>query len=160
MSFKNTLIILTSNIGTSAFTQTARIGFDKHLGEQSQKEQFEGIKRSVLGELKKELRPELLARLDQVLVFNPLSPRAIDSIVSLEMEVLAKRLKERGVALRYGKNITAFLAQKSFAPEQGARLVRKNIQDFIEKPIAMELLSAPQKKLLRLSLKGDMVMCS
>lgn len=160
VSFKNTLIILTSNIGTSAFTQTARIGFDKHLGEQNQKEQFEGIKRSVLGELKKELRPELLARLDQILVFNPLSPQAIDSIVSLEMEVLAKRLKERGVALQYGKNITTFLAKKSFAPEQGARLVRKNIQDLIEKPVAMKLLSSPQKKLLRLSLKGDTVMCS
>lgn len=160
VSFKNTLIILTSNIGTSAFTQTARIGFDKHLGEHNQKEQFESIKRSVLGELKKELRPELLARLDQILVFNPLTSEAIDSIVSLEMETLAARLKQRGVELRYGKNVTSFIAKKSFAPEQGARLVRKNIQDLIEKPIALKLLSTPQKKLLRLSCKGDTVMCS
>ena len=160
VSFKNTLIILTSNIGTLAFTREARIGFDKHLGMKNMEEQFESIKRDVLGELKKELRPELLARLDQVIVFQPLGQEAIERIASLEMETLAQRLKGKGIALTYDKKIIASIAKKSFAPEQGARLIRKNIQDLIEKPIAKKLISAPQKKSLRLSQKGDSILCS
>ncbi|MFZ3031742.1 MAG: ATP-dependent Clp protease ATP-binding subunit [Candidatus Moraniibacteriota bacterium] len=160
VSFKNTLIILTSNIGTAAFTQTARIGFDKHLGEKNMEEQFENIKRDVLGELKKELRPELLARLDQTIVFKPLTKLAIERIVALEMERFIKRLKEKGIALTYGKALTTHIANKSFAPEQGARLVRKNIQDLIERPVAMKILSTSKKKALRLSVKNNAVVCS
>jgi ATP-dependent Clp protease ATP-binding subunit ClpC len=160
VSFKNTLIILTSNIGTAAFTREARIGFEKELGQKDMSEQFEHIKRDVLGELKKEIRPELLARLDQVIVFNPLSAEAIEHIATLELDTLKKRLKEKGITLTYGKNISAFVAKKSFAPEQGARLVRKNVQDLIEKPIAKKLLALPKKKSLRLSLKGDTVLCA
>lgn len=160
VSFKNTLIILTSNIGTTAFTQTARIGFDKHLGEKNIEERFEGIKRDVLETLKKDLRPELLARLDSVIVFKPLTPDAITRIVALEMDTLVKRLKGKGVVLRVDKKVLSFLAKKSFAPEQGARLVRKNIQDLIEKPVARRLLTAPKKKSLRLTLKGDTVLCT
>ena len=70
----------------SAFTQTARIGFAKQTALKNIHEQFEGIKRQVLAELKKEMRPELLARLDQILVFNPLSETAIESITRLEIE--------------------------------------------------------------------------
>ncbi|MDP2838297.1 MAG: ATP-dependent Clp protease ATP-binding subunit [Candidatus Moranbacteria bacterium] len=105
VSFKNTLIILTSNIGTAAFTQSGQIGFEKHLGNKGVNEQFETIKQSVLGELKKELRPELLARLDRVIVFKPLTPQAIEHIVKLELDGLANRLKSKGLTLTYDKKI-------------------------------------------------------
>lgn len=160
VSFKNTLIILTSNIGTAAFTESGRIGFEKHLGEKSQGEQFDAIKQRVLGELKKELRPELLARLDQVIVFNPLSAKAIEHITALELEVLATRLKGKGITLTYGKKVITHIAQKSFAPEQGARLVRKNIQDLVEKAVARKHIVAPKKKLLHLTITGDTLLCS
>ena len=164
VSFKNTLIILTSNIGTTAFTQSARIGFEKQLAEKNIEEGFENIKREVLGELKKEMRPELLARLDQVIVFKPLTKDAITNIVTLELDHLAERLSKKGIVLSYGAGIINHLAKKSFAPEQGARLVRKNIQELIEKPIALKLISqgtrSPKKKTLKLSLKGDTVLCS
>lgn len=160
VSFKNTLILLTSNIGTAAFTQTAKIGFEKQLGEKDREEQFEHIKRNVIQGLKKDIRPELLARLDQVIVFRPLTQEAIEQIVSLELDTLTKRLKEKSITLKFDKKIIPQVAKKSFAPEQGARLVRKNIQNLIEKPVAQKIITHPKKKLFRLSLKNDTVLCS
>ncbi len=90
VSFKNTLIILTSNIGTAAFTQTARIGFEKHLGKEALASQFERIKRSVLEELKKEMRPELLARLDHILVFSRSWKRKFLKLPSSKWKTLRK----------------------------------------------------------------------
>ncbi len=159
VSFKNTLIILTSNIGTAAFTQTARIGFGKHLHSADLKDDFEAIKRQVLEELKKELRPELLARLDHVLVMNALEKKDIAAIVSLELDRLKKRLKEKDVMLTAPKSVITFLAEKSFAPEQGARLVRKNIQDMVERAVAETLIKKP-KKTLRLSVRNNTIVCA
>jgi ATP-dependent Clp protease ATP-binding subunit ClpC len=159
VSFRNALIILTSNSGTAAFTQTARIGFAKNIGQNDLHEQFETIKRDVLAELKKEMRPELLARLDHTIVFNALSKDAVQDIACLEMETLAARLKAQRITLRYPLAVVKYIAKKSFAPEQGARLVRKNIQDFVEKSIAERLLDHPQQKALRLSIKNDTVLC-
>lgn len=164
VSFKNTLIILTSNIGTAAFTQSARIGFERKLGERNMAEQFETIKNEVLGELKKEIRPELLGRLDQVVVFKPLTEDTVRSIVALELERLKKRLEDKGLTLTYNQSLVTFIGKKSFAPEQGARLIRRTIQELVEKPVAAKLIAhsktAPKKKTLRLSLKGDTVLCS
>ncbi|MFZ2300040.1 MAG: ATP-dependent Clp protease ATP-binding subunit [Candidatus Moraniibacteriota bacterium] len=160
VSFRNTLIILTSNIGTASFTQTARIGFAKHMDASGLHERFEAIRREVLAELKKEMRPELLARLDHTIVFNALTPEALHDIARLELDTLKKRLKAQGIKLAYAPALVTFIAKKSFAPEQGARLVRKNIQDFVEKSIAETLLDAPEKKSLRLSIKNDSIVCA
>lgn len=160
VSFKNALIILTSNIGTAAFTQSARIGFEKNIGSKNLEEQYEGIKREVLGELKKEIRPELLARLDHTIVFNALTEAAIRSIASLELQSFAQRLKSQGFTLRYPEKVIKLIAEKSFAPEQGARLVRKNIQDMAEKPVAERLLDKSPKKNLRLTMTRNRITCS
>lgn len=159
VSFRNTLIILTSNIGTAAFTESAKIGFAKNIDGNDLHARFETIKREVLTELKKELRPELLARLDHTIVFNALSKDALHNIAKLEMQTLVQRLKAQGITLKYPLSLTAHIAKKSFAPEQGARLVKKNIQMLIEKPIAEILIDHPQKKSLRLSLKNNTVLC-
>ncbi|MEI8096589.1 MAG: ATP-dependent Clp protease ATP-binding subunit, partial [Candidatus Moraniibacteriota bacterium] len=159
VSFRNTLIILTSNIGTSSFTQTARIGFSKNIGANDLHEQFEMVKREVLTELKKEIRPELLARLDHTLVFNALTEEAVEKIVELELQMLIERLKKQSIALIYPKALVKYIAKKSFTPEQGARLIKKNIQDLVEKSIAEKLIDTPLKKTLRLSLKKDSILC-
>ncbi len=159
VSFRNTLIILTSNIGTASFTQTARIGFAKHMDPHGLHERFEAIKREVLAELKKELRPELLARLDHTIVFNALTEEAIRDIAHLELDTLRKRLKAQGITLKYPLGLVRFIAKKSFSPEQGARLVKKNIQDLVEKSIAETLLDTPEKKTIRLALTNDSVVC-
>lgn len=158
-SFRNSLIILTSNIGTAAFTQSARIGFAKNQSQNDFREQFETIKREVLSEIKKEMRPELLARLNHTIVFNALTKDAIQDITKLEIENLVKRLQTQNISLKYSPALIKYIAEKSFAPEQGARLVQKNIQDIVEKIIAEKLLEFPDKKSLRLSVKNDTVLC-
>ncbi|MDD5084033.1 MAG: ATP-dependent Clp protease ATP-binding subunit [Candidatus Moranbacteria bacterium] len=158
VSFRNTIIILTSNIGTQAFTQTARIGFHDHLPQQAIQAQFETIRKDVLGELKRQIRPELLNRLDHVIVFQPLDKASMKKIVELELHALKVRLAQQSVALRYKKDLIDFITEKSFTPEQGARLVRRNIQDLIENIIAETLLSDPAAKIITLAVvKGSVV---
>ena len=113
----------------------------------------------MLDTLKKEIRPELLARLDHIIVFNALTKQALEAITRLELNLLAKRLKSQNITLKYPPALARSIAIKSFAPEQGARLVKKNIQDFVEKSVAETLLNAPEKKSLRLSLKNNALVC-
>lgn len=160
INFRNTLVILTSNIGTTSFTQTARIGFAKNTSNTHLQEHFEAIKQNVLDTLRKELRPELLARLDHTVVFNALTPKAIRNIAHLELKTLKQRLKAQGITLAYPAAVITHIAKKSFAPEQGARLVKKNIQDLAERSIAEALLDSPEKKSLRLSIHHDTLVCT
>lgn len=136
VSFKNAVIILTSNIGTDEFTNAARVGFESEKSAGNQIKEFNAIKDQVIRELEKKLRPELLNRLDYVLVFNALGLKEIQKIAGLEMQKLAARLLKKGLFLSFEKDVPAFIAQKSLAVNQGARLVRKNIQELVENPIA------------------------
>ncbi len=158
VSFRNTIIILTSNIGTQAFTQTARIGFHDHLPHQALQEQFETIQKDVLVELKQQLRPELLNRLDNIIVFQPLDKEGMRKIAKLELQALVARLAAQSITLRYKKDTVDFITEKSFTPEQGARLVRKNIQDFVENAVAERLLAQPTANTVTLAIvKGIVV---
>ncbi len=158
VSFKNTLIILTSNIGTASFTQSAKVGFAEAVPGRVLRAEFEAIKREVLEELKKELRPELLGRLDQVIVFNALDKKMIQSIATLELNRLKARLATQGITLTVPENIVRWIAEKSFAPEQGARLVRKNVQEYVESVLAEKMLGKRLPKRLALSLHRNTVL--
>ncbi len=136
VSFKNTIIILTSNIGTGEFTNAAKVGFESRRSAGSQIAGFNAIKDQVLRELAKKIRPELLNRLDYTLVFNALGMPEIKKIAGLEMQKLAARLLKKGLQLSFGKEVAFLIAKKSLAVNQGARLVRKNIQELVENPIA------------------------
>ncbi|MFA9262724.1 MAG: ATP-dependent Clp protease ATP-binding subunit [Undibacterium sp.] len=158
VSFKHTLIILTSNIGTASFTSSAKVGFAEAVPNRVLRAEFEAIKREVLEELKKEMRPELLGRLDQVIVFEALDTKAIKAITLLELDRLKRRLAGQNVALTIPVAIVDWIAKKSFAPEQGARLVRKNVQEFVEIALAEKLVSKRLPKKLSLSLRHDTVL--
>jgi len=136
VSFKNTIVILTSNIGTDEFTNAARVGFASEKSAASRIEKFNAIKDQVLKELEQKIRPELLNRLDYTVVFNALGMPEIQKIAGLEMQKLAARLLPKGIELSFGKEVLKFIAQKSLAVNQGARLVRKNIQELVENSIA------------------------
>ena len=143
VSFKNTLVILTSNIGTSEFTNASRIGFassEKNANNTDTATQsaleFESIKQKTLAELKRKMRPEILNRLDFILVFKPLNKIDLQKIALLEIQELQAKLQKQNIKLVFDKKLPAFIAEKSFAIEQGARLIRKNIQEFLEDPIA------------------------
>ena len=137
VSFKNTIIIMTSNIGTEDFTNaSAKIGFEKEENQKEISKQFDKIKTTVLSELKAKMKPELLNRLDYVLVFNALGKKEIEKITVLELTKLLERMNKQKISLDFNKKVVTFLAEKSLAKNQGARLVRKNIQDLVENKIA------------------------
>lgn len=137
VNFKNTIVILTSNIGTDEFTKASQsIGFSLSGKTKSLAEKFALIKESVIKELGNKLKPELLNRLDHVLVFNALALEDIKKIAKIKMEKLSRRLESRKIKLNYSVQVTDFIAKKSLDPGHGGRLVRKNVQELIENPIA------------------------
>lgn len=136
VSFRNAVIILTSNLGTAEFTSAAKIGFKTKLGNQKLSVEFNSIKESVLAELKKQVKPEIINRLDNIIIFNALGEKEIKKITELELAKLQKRLRGKNIKLTYTRQAIKFIAQKSAAFDQGARLVRKNVQDFVENKIA------------------------
>jgi ATP-dependent Clp protease ATP-binding subunit ClpC len=136
VSFANTIIIMTSNVGTSLLNEAA-VGF-KTTSAKSTLE-YEELKRRVMGDLKKRFRPEFINRVDQVIVFRPLSPQDVASIVKLQIQELQERLKARGIIIKVNPAAQRFLAENGFEPELGARPVRRLIQNLIESPLA-ELL--------------------
>ncbi len=136
VNFKNTIVILTSNVGTEDFTNATQMGFASSSKNPAISEKFNQIKETTLKELEKRLRPELLNRLDHILVFNALSAKEIEKIVILELEKLKNNLFQKNITLTFSKNVLTFLKEKSLAFNQGARLVRKNIRELLEDPMA------------------------
>lgn len=141
VNFKNTIIIITSNLGTSDFTQASQVGFQSHAKNTGLEHEFEKIKTEALSQLKKSMRPEIINRLDQVIVFKPLSIQDLQKIAQRELRKIADRLLGQKIKLEFSAKIASFIAKQSIAPESGARLVRKNIQDLIETPIAKNILA-------------------
>src|SRR3990172_785620 len=137
VSFKNTIVILTSNIGTGELAKAARgIGFGSSESYRSEIEKFNSIKETALRELEGKIKPEFINRLDHILVFNVLCEKDIEKITKLELGKLLERLKKQNIELAFGKKVIDFIAKKSLAFAQGARLVRKNVQELVENPIA------------------------
>ncbi len=126
VNFKNTLIIMTSNIGSSYFSATGR-----------KKEEIEGF---VMGDLKEHFRPEFLNRLDGIVIFNSLTQDDILKIVDLELEKIRERLAERDITLVVTDEARKKIAEKGFDADFGARPLKRLIQKEIEDRIALELL--------------------
>lgn len=150
VSFRHCLIILTSNIGTASFTANAKIGFDETPGQPSLSH-FETTKQAVLQELKEALRPELLARLDQVLVFNPLKREDLEAIARLELKKLGARLKASGVQLTLSETVPKTIARSCLETGEGARFIRKYVSEHIESLLADKMITMPQMKHLALT---------
>jgi len=136
VDFKNTIIILTSNIGTADFTNASRVGFESGEKEENLHKKFNEIKDGAIKDLEKLMRPELLNRLDYVLAFDSLREKEINRIVGMELKKLSERLFAQKIQLVFNQDVTNFITKKSLAFNQGARLVRKNIQEIIEPKIA------------------------
>ncbi len=153
VSFKNTLILLTSNIGTASFTANAKIGFGETNLSKTQIARFELTKQAVLQELKETLRPELIARLDQVLVFNPLGEKELEQIALLELEKVQSRLKERGIELKIRAGVAKVIVKESIEKGEGARLIRKHVTEHIESELAEKLIQSPLSRRFTLTLR-------
>lgn len=154
VNFRNTLIIMTSNIGLGAFNKAAgSFGFNR---ERNSGLDFARARDQVLGEVKSLLRTEFLNRIDKIIVFEPLKSSDLKKIAALEIDRLTKQLAELGIRLLARAKIAHWLAQISFDPEQGARQIRKNIQEQVEDLIAKKIIAGFVKpgQTIVLDLKG------
>jgi ATP-dependent Clp protease ATP-binding subunit ClpC len=140
IDFKNTIIVMTSNIGTSILNKQASIGFETRRLKEDLEAQYKETKEKVLRDLKNRFRLEFLNRVDKIIVFKPLNLKTLEKIVDLQMKDLEDRCREKGIKLKLLPGARKFIAKASFAPEVGARAIRQTIQDLVETPLAEALL--------------------
>lgn len=144
VNFRNTLIIMTSNIGLSDLTrQAGSIGFATTDEARTKADtEYDKVKENVLDSLRRTMRPELLNRIDKIVVFRPLGMEEIKKIVLLELNNLVTRImKQQSISLSFDKDVVKFLADKSYDPAQGARLIRRNVQEMIEDVLAEKIIA-------------------
>ncbi|MBM3272254.1 AAA family ATPase [Candidatus Kaiserbacteria bacterium] len=135
VNFKNTVIIMTSNIGAEHIDRMSGLGFSSGAST-SEGERYEQVKDKVMGALKEYFRPEFLNRLDDIVLFNILSPESIRGIVQLQVDIVAKRLAEKHIALSVAPAALTHLAKEGYNPQYGARPLKRLIQHKILTPIA------------------------
>lgn len=158
INFKNTIIIMTSNIGSDEFNEkAAQIGF--LTGEKEEEgiiADYANIREKVLKQLPDFFAPEFLNRIDKTIVFNPLDKKVLKNIITLQLEELITRLALVGVVCTFDSKAVSLILKSTYNPEYGARPVRRYIQDRIEDVVADSMISGNKKKKnLFLSAKGE-----
>ncbi|MDQ2084888.1 ATP-dependent Clp protease ATP-binding subunit [Herbivorax sp. ANBcel31] len=143
VDFRNTVIIMTSNVGARLITEPKRLGFG--AGADDKSKDYKDMKNNVMGELKKTFRPEFLNRIDEIIVFHPLEEKHLVEIVGLMVDVLAKRLKDNAIDIEISDDAKVLLAKKGFDQVFGARPLRRAIQSMIEDKLAEEMLDGRVK---------------
>ncbi|CCY25256.1 MAG: ATP-dependent Clp protease ATP-binding subunit [Brachyspira sp.] len=139
INFKNTIIIMTSNVGASMITTTSKLGFS--TSDDESKDKYEKLKETVTEEMKKAFRPEFLNRIDETIVFAHLTQEEIRQIVDLMLKDLFKRLAERELSVEVTDEVKDHLAKNGYSEAYGARPLRRLIQRKIEDNLAEEILS-------------------
>ncbi|MGN1384476.1 MAG: ATP-dependent Clp protease ATP-binding subunit [Clostridia bacterium] len=141
VNFKNTVIIMTSNIGARLITDKNILGFsnDNNKNEETQKE-YETIKKDVMGELKKQFRPEFINRIDEIIVFHKLNNEDIRKIMDIMLNQLISRLKEQEIDIEIDESVKKLLIEKGVDIKYGARPLKRTIQNILEDKIAEAIL--------------------
>ncbi len=137
VDFKNTIVIMTSNVGADFIEKQSQLGFKTENDEQAS---YESMKDNVISQLRKTFRPEFLNRLDEIIVFHSLSKEHIKKIVDLMLDDLRDRLEEKEIELEMTEAAKAKLAEDGYDSEFGARPLRRTIQRQIENPLSIKIL--------------------
>jgi len=150
VSFRNTIIIMTSNVGSEYISKMRPIGFE--VRRESTPDKVE-IKRKIMDALKEVFLPEFLNRIDEIIIFNYLGKKELKQIVSLELEKVIKRLKKaKQINLRFSPKVNELLAREGFDPSLGARPLRRVIQRRILNPLSLKIITSEIQE-------GDDVLC-
>ena len=136
VDFKNVILIMTSNLGADVIKGGSQFGFVKRAEVQD----YERIKKALMGEVEKFFRPEFINRLDDVIVFRPLIKEDLNTIIEYEMAKVRKRIEEKGMHLVLEQTAKDFLTEKGYNPDFGARPLRRAIGQYVEDPLAEQLL--------------------
>jgi ATP-dependent Clp protease ATP-binding subunit ClpC len=142
VDFRNTVVIMTSNVGAANLTSEAKLGFATETADELKRldHKHEEVSEAVMSEVRKTFKPEFLNRVDKVIVFRSLSQPAIKKILNLQLQELADRLAEKGINLKVTPAAKNFLVEKGYDEKYGARPMRRAIQDYLEDPLAGGLL--------------------
>ena len=148
VDFRNTIVILTSNLGMQEFSRLGAMGFQAKSENEIEnvERKYEELVAHIQSVLKESFRPEFLNRLDRVVVFKPLTTTAIRNIVDIELWKLAERLRDSELQLKVSSEAKELIAERGFSLEQGARPVRRVITDLIEDQLAEGLLAGEFSK--------------
>ncbi len=139
VSFKNTIIIMTSNIGSSLILEAKKID--------------EKVKAEVEKILRKSFKPEFLNRIDATVFFNKLDEKQVVEIAKIQLQELVKRMQDKNIALTIGPKVAADLAKKGYSAEFGARPLRRTIQEQVTVPLSQELLKTPETKDIKVTVE-------
>ena len=151
VSFKNTVLIMTSNIGANLLKKAGSIGFSP----QNEEETYRDMKERLLEEVKKTFKPEFLNRIDDVIVFRPLTRDDLKHIVEIEVKEVQDRLKEKDIEVDLDDAAKDFLIDKGFDKTFGARPLKRTIQRYLENPLAEEILAGSFSDGSKLKITSD-----
>jgi ATP-dependent Clp protease ATP-binding subunit ClpC len=140
--FRNCVLIMTSNLGTEFVRQGGTLGFIRQRNDNEERETHEKIEKA----LKSTFRPEFLNRIDEVIMFSPLTLDQVSKIVDLQMKEIQQRLEEHGLKVQLSAGAREWLASEGYDPAFGARPLRRALQKFVESPLSIRLLSHEYKK--------------
>lgn len=143
VDFRNTVIIMTSNIGVSGIRKEATVGF---VTGDDEKDKYERMKNKILDEIKRGFRPEFINRVDDIIVFHSLNEEHLKEIVTLMLDNMTKRLKEQGVEVEITNETKALIIKNGYNLSYGARPLRRSIQRLIEDRLSEEMLKGTFKK--------------
>ncbi len=142
VDFKNTIIIMTSNIGAEMLKKQGSIGFKSQAEEVT----YQSMKERLMDEVKKTFKPEFINRVDDIIVFRSLTKEDLEHIVELEVRDVESRLKDQNIKIDLTKEAKDFLIEKGFDKNFGARPLKRTIQRFLEDPLAEEIIRGAYKK--------------
>jgi ATP-dependent Clp protease ATP-binding subunit ClpC len=141
VDFKNTVVIMTSNVGAELIKRQMSIGFaTKKEGAKGQKLDYDTMKERILAEMKKTFRPEFINRIDETIVFHQLTEEQLRQIVELLVKDLQERLADRKLNIELSDKAKAWLAEEGYDPVYGARPLRRAIERYVENPLSAKLL--------------------
>jgi ATP-dependent Clp protease ATP-binding subunit ClpC len=136
VNFRNTIVLMTSNVGSDLIRRQSTLGFSPISDESS----YEKMREKILDESKKTFRPEFLNRLDDVIVFRSFTKPDLIQILNLEVEKVLARLRHKNLKLELDEKAKDFLVEKGYDPQYGARPMRRSVERFLEDPLAEEIL--------------------
>jgi ATP-dependent Clp protease ATP-binding subunit ClpC len=155
IDFKNTILIMTSNIGADLIKSGGVQGFG--YAKRNEEQSFDNMKRALLREVEKFFRPEFINRLDETIIFKPLSKENLYNIIDIEVKKVTKRLVEQGIKLETTPEAHEFLIEKGYNPDFGARPLRRAIEQHVEDPLSEAILRGEYKNVgvVKISRDGD-----
>jgi len=138
IDFRNTIVIMTSNVGSEILQRNVSMGFGSHKDTESD---YDAVKDKIMEEAKKTFRPEFLNRLDDMVIFRKLSKEHITEIVELEIEKLRDRVRNKGYRIRISKQVKEFLLEEGYDDKMGARPLRRAVEKHLEDTLAEAILA-------------------